>query len=272
MSVPASTPTPNQLATSDHDLIPATNHDGRSSTVKTTTSVVVAQEATQKPSTVESSRPPHSPLHINTTTRTHHNGHSHDSLVEPTAKTPLLGIDRHDKKQPIPRIPSIIESSIPTKRSLLSIWFSIAVNVVIDIFLPLILYYTLVHEIGTLWALVVSGIPPAFVVLLTAIRDRKADGMGILMITSFVISAALATFQGDAKLFIVRESLITLSMGILFLFTLIPFTFRGRTLRPFLFYTGRQLYSASSEQDPAVTEQHWDWLWENRPRMRSGFR
>jgi len=206
--------------------------------------------------------------------RAHHAAEASIDEHRATATTPLLGIERHhQKKADVPRIPTVIQGSIPTKRSITRIFLSITLDLVIEVFLPVILYYILKPSFSAIWALVISGIPPLLVVLYKGIRDRKLDAMGLLMLAGFVFSAAIATVQADPKLYLMRESLITIGMGLVFLVTLVPITFKGRTLHPFLFYTARQFAIATAvTTDEDVVEQHWQWLWDNRPRFRRLFR
>lgn len=214
-------------------------------------------------------------LRADDTVARQHNNLTHDSIDEhrATATTPLLGIERHhQKKANVPRIPTVIQGSIPTKHSITRIFLSITLNLVIEVFLPVVLYYILKPYFSAIWALVISGIPPMLVVLYKGLRDRKLDTMGLLMLAGFVFSAAIATVQADPKLYLMRESLITVGMGAVFLVTLVPITFKGRTLHPFLFYTARQFATATAVTTDDVVEQHWQWLWDNRPRFRRLFR
>ncbi|KAM3583645.1 hypothetical protein VKS41_003618 [Umbelopsis sp. WA50703] len=186
-------------------------------------------------------------------------------------RAPLLGIETHPSQATIPRIPTFMQSSIPNRRSILGIFWSLTVNMMIELIIPIALYYSLRPFVSAIVALVISGLPPAIVVGYHWLRYGSVDMQAILMVLVVVLSSVLAMIQSDPRLYLLRESAITLGMGSLFLFTLIPFTFRGRYLYPFLYYTARQFVIATVS-NPQKVKDDWKWIYDNRPRFRLTFR
>jgi uncharacterized protein involved in cysteine biosynthesis len=85
------------------------------------------------------------------------------------------------------------------KRQLLSL----AVILIIDVALPLILYYTLRNTIGPVYALLISGIPPLLQVIYGFIRERKVHALGCMIVVAFIISAVVSIITG--KLYIIGK-------------------------------------------------------------------
>jgi hypothetical protein len=178
-----------------------------------------------------------------------HNG----NLVDERA--PLLGIETHPHQTDMPRIPTFMQSSIPNRRSILGIFWSLTVSMMIELIIPIALYYSL----------------RPFVSAIVALVDGLIDMQAILMVVVVILSSVLAMIQSDPRLYLLRESAITLGMGSLFLVTLIPITFRGKYLYPFLYYTARQFVIATVS-DPHKVKDDWKWIYDHRPRFRLTFR
>lgn len=186
-------------------------------------------------------------------------------------RAPLLGIETHHNQVEVPRIPTFMQSSIPNRRSILGIFWSLTVSMMIELIIPIGLYYSLRPFVSAIVALTISGFPPAIVVVFHWIRDGLIDMQAVMMVLVVILSSVLAMVQSDPRLYLLRESAITLGMGSLFLITLIPFTFRGRYLYPFLYYTARQFVIATVS-DPHKVKEDWKWIYDNRPRFRLTFR
>ncbi|KAI9323371.1 hypothetical protein BX666DRAFT_1846637 [Dichotomocladium elegans] len=142
-----------------------------------------------------------------------------------------------------------------------------------ELVLPIVLYYVLRVFFSPLLALILAGLPPAFMVILKGIREHKVDMTGLLMLLGFAFSLLLALVESDPKLYLLRESAMTSAMGIVLLITLVPFRFKTHVLRPFMFYVARQIaISGTIILDPATVRLHWDWFWRNWPIFRAFFR
>ncbi|KAI8981064.1 hypothetical protein BDB01DRAFT_795192 [Pilobolus umbonatus] len=185
----------------------------------------------------------------------------------PTSSTPLLG-DR-PKIRGVQRVPTFFKSSIPNRRSLLKAFIHMAVNMLFELVLPILLYYVLRNFVSPLLALLMAGIPTAIIVIVKAIRDGKPDMLGILMLLGFVVSGILAFVQSDPKLYLLRESAMTLALGLMLMITLFPLQYRNHILRPFMFYVARQIaVSSNAVLTPNSVYDHWDLFWRQYPSFR----
>ncbi|KAI9489004.1 hypothetical protein BDB00DRAFT_771480 [Zychaea mexicana] len=146
---------------------------------------------------------------------------------------------------------------------------SVAIVMVIEIGLPLALYYGLRNIIGVVYSLVLSGAPPFLYVLYEFIRRRRIDILGCIIGLSFIISGALSISSGDARAEIIRDSAVSAVIGGMFLISLIPVRTRWFTTRPLAFVIARQIlypgikyrwtdrYGNLQEQDMVL------WRWEH---------
>ncbi|KAG1147786.1 hypothetical protein G6F37_003800 [Rhizopus arrhizus] len=187
----------------------------------------------------------------------------------PTATTPLLG-----QKKPargVSRVPTFFRSSVPNRRSILRAFFSMALHMLLELVVPIVIYYVLRNFVSPLLALLLAGVPTAVMVVVKAWKESKVDMMGVLMLLGFAVSALLAFIQSDPKLYLLRESAMTLAMGLMLLITLFPLRWGYHVLRPFMFYVARQIAISSSMNANTVRE-HWDWFWEYYSTFRNFLR
>lgn len=178
-----------------------------------------------------------------------------------TSSTPLL--NEAPKSRGVHRVPTFFKSSIPNRRSLLHAFVGMAIHMLFELVLPIILYYVLRGFVSPLLALLLAGLPTAVVVVYKGFKERKVDMMGVLMLMGFVVSAILAFVQSDPKLYLLRESAMTLAMGTMLIITLLPFRWRYHILRPFMFYVARQIAISSNVlMNSNTVREHWDWFWD----------
>jgi hypothetical protein len=84
-----------------------------------------------------------------------------------------------------------------------------------DIAAPVVGYYLLrAFDVAPIWALTLSGLPPALRVLYLAVRHRRVDGMGLFVL--FVVGIGLVTslLTGDARLQLVRSAWFSVLIGV----------------------------------------------------------
>ncbi|CAG8595899.1 17414_t:CDS:1 [Dentiscutata erythropus] len=111
----------------------------------------------------------------------------------------------------------------------------------IDLFLPLLLYYILSKFIPDIWALALSGVPPAISVLVNFIIRRQVSVLGILVVLAFIIGIILSVVQGDPRIYLLRESFVTGVFGLVFVITIIPIKIGSFHMRPLLYYNSKNL-------------------------------
>lgn len=84
-----------------------------------------------------------------------------------------------------------------------------------DIGAPVGGYYLLrAFDVAPLWALTLSGLPPALRVLYLALRHRRLDGMGLFVL--FIVGIGLVTslMTGDARLMLIRGAWFSVLIGV----------------------------------------------------------
>jgi hypothetical protein len=134
---------------------------------------------------------------------------------------------------------------------------------VLDIACPYLTYAYLTHRaagISPALALVLSGVFPALGNVLSLIRSRTLDIIGIFVLVGIAVGAASALVSGDPKFVLIRESFVTAALGVICLLSLL-------WSRPLLFYIGRDF---TTGHDP-VRVAEFNTLWD-RPGAERVFR
>lgn len=109
-------------------------------------------------------------------------------------------------------------------------------------------------------ALVLSGVFPALANVISIVRSRALDIIGVIVLLGIAVGAAAAALGGGPRLVLLRESFVTGALAIVCLVSL-------AAARPLLFYIGRDF---STGHDPARMVE-FDALWQN-PGARHAFR
>lgn len=92
---------------------------------------------------------------------------------------------------------------------------SLAMIGVFDITGPLVAYSLLrAHGLSTVLALVLSGVFPAFGVLITSVRDRRLDAIGALVLIGIAVGTALGLLSDNARLVLLEGSVPTTVFGV----------------------------------------------------------
>ena len=67
----------------------------------------------------------------------------------------------------------------------------IVITVLVDMIIPLLIYFALVHRVKSIYALLIASTPPFFMVVFRAISAHSFDAIGFICFIAFVISAIL---------------------------------------------------------------------------------
>ncbi|KAI9311949.1 hypothetical protein BX666DRAFT_1991214 [Dichotomocladium elegans] len=121
----------------------------------------------------------------------------------------------------------------------------LGVLILINIGLPLAIYYLFKLFTTQLIALICSGVPPLLRVFYTAFRYHVVDFISVICVLSFVISAALSVITGDIRATLLRDSFTTLIIGFAFLVTLIPLRIRWISIYPKVHMIIQQMYAGT---------------------------
>ena len=138
----------------------------------------------------------------------------------------------------------------------------------VDLVLPVIVYYGL-RSVGVapMPALLASALPPLVSVVVTAVRGRRPDGLGLVVAASVLVGALLSGTSGDPRALLMRDGWLTGAWSVVFLVGL-------RWGRPLTFTLARPLLEGRRIWDPrggglrAPRPESWDELYSTEPRFR----
>ncbi|KAF9213794.1 hypothetical protein BGZ59_004805 [Podila verticillata] len=156
-------------------------------------------------------------------------------------------------------------------------WKTLAISMFIDVVLPVILYYTLKSHMSALAALLISSAPPAINCITKFFVYRRVDPIGLLIIFGFGLSAILSVIDGNPRLLLLRDSLVTCASGLIFLASLIPIKIGKFQVKPLTFGVSAQMMAASPSiqyfvegnlVEQSLSEFCWQWSRHYRRGMR----
>jgi hypothetical protein len=117
------------------------------------------------------------------------------------------------------------------------------VSLIIDGAIPFILYLILTPRFpdGSVWPLVIASVAPAIGNVISIVRQRRLDYLGVIVILGLAFTVITAVVTGNQKLLLIRESFFTGGFGLVCLISLLfP--------RPLMFVIGRHFATGN---DPA---------------------
>jgi hypothetical protein len=123
-------------------------------------------------------------------------------------------------------------------------------TMLIDIILPLGIFFGLQNFIKPVYAIICAGIPPLIMIIFKAIRSRTFDALGFIVIIGFIISAIVGITTQDPILLLLGQAFITGIICLIFTITLIPFYrchYRCQ-LRPLAYYLYQDLAPTTRAQ------------------------
>ncbi|RHY56361.1 hypothetical protein DYB26_001425 [Aphanomyces astaci] len=94
---------------------------------------------------------------------------------------------------------------------------AIFLMVLINIVLPIVLFAVVSKYTAEVWALLLSGVPPALEAIVHVLRDRRLDVVPCAVVASICVSAGVAAATSDARLLLVKDSFLTVGFGLTFL-------------------------------------------------------
>jgi hypothetical protein len=132
-------------------------------------------------------------------------------------------------------------------------------SLALDVVVPIVAYQVMIHLLGVsrVPALVLSGAFPAVNVVRRYVQNRRVDPVGVIVLVSILLGAALSLVSGSEKLTLLRESFLTAAFGIAFLVSLV-------VGKPIMFLLIRQFVAQEDERQLA----EWDALWTDTPEFR----
>lgn len=130
----------------------------------------------------------------------------------------------------------------------ISLWPSILLNgVCVIVVYQLVKHFTSASDVT---ALALSAVPAMIGTIVTLIRQRSIDVLGAFTLVTIVLSIGLTFMTGDARLFLIRESLLTVLFGIICLISLLfP--------RPIWFYIIRYFTVGNNQEQIVAYNTAW---------------
>lgn len=133
--------------------------------------------------------------------------------------------------KPIDQFPSPLDQQRSiTPKIQFSIWHTFKhhiprflITTLVDIILPLVIYFSLQEYIKPVYALLAASSPPLFMVVFKAVCFRTFDALGFLVFITFAISALVAIITRNPIILLLEKSLVTAILSLIFAITLIPF-------------------------------------------------
>ena len=123
-------------------------------------------------------------------------------------------------------------------------------TILVDIILPLIIYFGLQKQIKPVYALLAASSPPLFMVIFKAIWFCTFDALGFLVFITFAISGVVAIITRNPIVLLLEKSLVTGIFSLIFAITLIPFhcCHHRCRLRPLAYYFYHDLVPTNRAQ------------------------
>ncbi|CAG8742708.1 hypothetical protein C2G38_2094611 [Gigaspora rosea] len=193
--------------------------------------------------------------HLKGSNRTENEDYASSTLLEPNAPSTVLEL-------PAPSTLKI-NSTKKTKRKLQLLSL---LMIVIDVVLPLVLYFILSNYIPIFLASAISSIIPFVSAIINFIFFKRVDTTGILSTTGFITATILSIIQDNTKLFLLqqlKQSILLFAAGLVLLFTLIPLKIGSFQIRPLLYHYFKNMGMGNlkglteDEPIPERWERHW---------------
>ncbi len=122
----------------------------------------------------------------------------------------------------------------------------------LDIVGPLVVYAACREAgVSTVWALVVSGFPPAVGVLIDWVRWRTLEVVGAVVLGGIALSIVLALLSNDPKVVLLEGAAMTAAFGVACLVSL-------RRHRPLIFYFAQAFFGGRHSADGVELEADYD--------------
>ena len=131
----------------------------------------------------------------------------------------------------------------------------------VNLVLPWLAYRLALPHWGELGALYASTVPPIAWSLAEFARTRRVDALSILVLLGIAMSIVLMALGGSPRLLLMRESMASGAIGVVFLLSL-------AMRRPLTFYLARATVAREAEGGA----QRFEALWNERPPLRRSIR
>ena len=142
------------------------------------------------------------------------------------------------------------------------------VLIIIDLGLPLTLFFVLNIYATLVIAVICAGIPPLLRIIYTMIRHKRFDFLNGFVIVIFAISATVSAISGDINVILLREAVTSTVMGLIFLCSMLPIKNRWFRFYPLIHLISREVFEAFPEiiwtdaQGERFEMMYGKWMWQ----------
>ncbi|CAF1041118.1 unnamed protein product [Adineta steineri] len=98
----------------------------------------------------------------------------------------------------------------------------IIITCIIDVFVPLVVFFLLENHVKPVFALLAASSPPLFMIAYKAIWERSFDSMGFVVSTCLITTAIFALAFNSPYILLLEKSLLTGIGAVVFTITLMP--------------------------------------------------
>ncbi|MFL9907146.1 VC0807 family protein [Paraburkholderia sp. RL17-337-BIB-A] len=131
----------------------------------------------------------------------------------------------------------------------------------VNFLLPWLAYRLALPHLGETGALIASAVPPIVWSLIELLRFRRVDALSVMVVAGIVLSVAAMAVGGSPRMLLLRESLVSGAVGVVFLLSL-PMR------RPLIFYLARATVAREMEGGA----ERFEALWRARPALVGAMR
>lgn len=131
----------------------------------------------------------------------------------------------------------------------------------INFLLPWLAYRFALPHLGETGALIASAVPPMVWSVIELVRFRRVDALSVMVVAGIVLSIFAMALGGSPRMLLLRESLVSGAVGVVFLLSL-PLR------RPLIFYLARATVAREMEGGA----ERFEMLWRERPGFVSAMR
>jgi hypothetical protein len=136
-----------------------------------------------------------------------------------------------------------------------------AIELIVNLLLPWLVYRLALPTLGELGALYASAAPPLLWSLAEFAKVRRVDALSVLVLLGIALSITAMALGGSERILLVRESLASGLIGVVFLVSLLR-------ERPLVFYLAR----ATMARQQADGVGRFETAWRERPLLRANLR
>ena len=138
--------------------------------------------------------------------------------------------------------------NLKTKKKVIQ---TIVISLIINGALPVLVYNLLVDHFSSFVSLLIATLIPLGDNLYHIIKYRKADAFGLFMLTGFVLSLLAFVLGGNERLILLRESMVTGLLGLIFIASLF-------FAKPLIYHFAIRFSSNAETEKKGQFEKNWE--------------